>query len=215
MKSLELIKYWIFDLDNTLYSGKTKVFEQVDKKMSKFISDKLNVTLVEARKIQKNYFYQYNILSLITSLPFIWTQDNLLETYAWGPILRVGGLMVGLFDTEYCKDSGPYEFRRTIQRLMLQNGWDAFSIDGPGDWGGDIYAERDGVVWVIQSKWKRNGVLGLSKQNGDDVVNIQDIILLINMILSQETNESADVNFDGNVDILDAVVLVNMILQPR
>jgi len=40
MKSLELIKYWIFDLDNTLYSGKTKVFEQVDKKMSKFISDK-------------------------------------------------------------------------------------------------------------------------------------------------------------------------------
>ena len=60
MKSLELIKYWIFDLDNTLYSGKTKVFEQVDKKMSKFISDKLNVTLVEARKIQKNYFYQYN-----------------------------------------------------------------------------------------------------------------------------------------------------------
>ena len=41
------------------------------------------------------YFYQYNILSLITSLPFIWTQDNLLETYAWGPILRVGGLMVG------------------------------------------------------------------------------------------------------------------------
>jgi len=32
MKELESIKYWIFDLDNTLYSGKTKVFEQVDKK---------------------------------------------------------------------------------------------------------------------------------------------------------------------------------------
>ena len=60
MKSFNSIIYWIFDLDNTLYSGKTKVFEQVDKKMSKFISDKLNVTLVEARKIQKNYFYQYN-----------------------------------------------------------------------------------------------------------------------------------------------------------
>ena len=60
MKELQAVKYCIFDLDNTLYSGKTKVFEQVDKKMSKFISDKLNVTLVEARKIQKNYFYQYN-----------------------------------------------------------------------------------------------------------------------------------------------------------
>ena len=60
MNLLKSIKYWIFDLDNTLYSGKTKVFEQVDKKMSKYISDKLNVSIEEAKKIQKNYFYEYN-----------------------------------------------------------------------------------------------------------------------------------------------------------
>ncbi len=60
MKSFQTIKYWIFDLDNTLYSGKTKVFEQVDKKMSKYISEKLNVSIDEAKKIQKNYFYEYN-----------------------------------------------------------------------------------------------------------------------------------------------------------
>jgi len=60
MTSLKSIKYWIFDLDNTLYSGKTKVFEQVDKKMSKYISDKLNIGIGEARKIQKNYFHEYN-----------------------------------------------------------------------------------------------------------------------------------------------------------
>jgi putative hydrolase of the HAD superfamily len=60
MKIFNSIKYWIFDLDNTLYSGQTKVFEQVDKKMSKYISDKLNINLEEAKKIQKNYFYQYN-----------------------------------------------------------------------------------------------------------------------------------------------------------
>ena len=60
MKSLQKIKYWLFDLDNTLYSGKTKVFEQVDKKMSQFISQKLKVDLKEAKKIQKNYFYEYN-----------------------------------------------------------------------------------------------------------------------------------------------------------
>ena len=40
MKDLIDIKYWIFDLDNTLYSGQTKVFSEVDKKMSSFISDK-------------------------------------------------------------------------------------------------------------------------------------------------------------------------------
>ena len=60
MKEFKSIKYWIFDLDNTLYSGKTKVFEQVDKKMSKYISNKLNVSVDEAKKIQKNYFYEYN-----------------------------------------------------------------------------------------------------------------------------------------------------------
>ena len=35
MKELKKIKYWLFDLDNTLYSGDTKVFDQVDKKIKK------------------------------------------------------------------------------------------------------------------------------------------------------------------------------------
>ena len=60
MKELKKIKYWLFDLDNTLYSGDTKVFDQVDKKMSKFISKKLKVSEEEAKKIQKNYFHEYN-----------------------------------------------------------------------------------------------------------------------------------------------------------
>ena len=59
MKELLEIKYWIFDLDNTLYSGQTKVFSEVDKKMSSFISEKFNVDLVEAKRIQKEYFYEY------------------------------------------------------------------------------------------------------------------------------------------------------------
>ena len=60
MKELTKIKYWLFDLDNTLYSGQTKVFDQVDKKMSSFISKKLNTTIEEAKKIQKEYFHKYS-----------------------------------------------------------------------------------------------------------------------------------------------------------
>ena len=60
MKNLKSIKFWLFDLDNTLYSGKTKVFDQIDKKMSQYISQKLNIKIEEAKKIQKNYFYKYN-----------------------------------------------------------------------------------------------------------------------------------------------------------
>jgi putative hydrolase of the HAD superfamily len=60
MKNLQHIKFWLFDLDNTLYSGKTKIFDQIDKKMSKYISEKLNVDIKKAKEIQKNYFYQYD-----------------------------------------------------------------------------------------------------------------------------------------------------------
>ncbi len=60
MRELTQIKYWLFDLDNTLYSGQTKVFDQVDKKMSSFISKKLNISIDEAKKIQKEYFYKYS-----------------------------------------------------------------------------------------------------------------------------------------------------------
>ena len=60
MKAFQSIKYWIFDLDNTLYSGKTRVFEQVSKKMTQYVSNKLNINLDEAKKIQIDYFHKYN-----------------------------------------------------------------------------------------------------------------------------------------------------------
>ena len=56
MKDLTQIKFWLFDLDNTLYDGATKVFDQVDKKMTKFISEKLKVNEEEARKFKKIIF---------------------------------------------------------------------------------------------------------------------------------------------------------------
>ena len=60
MNDFKNIKYWLFDLDNTLYDGATKVFDQVDKKMTKFISEKLKVGPGEAKQIQKSYFQEYN-----------------------------------------------------------------------------------------------------------------------------------------------------------
>ena len=58
MKDLIDIKYWIFDLDNTLYNGQTKVFAEVSKNMSAYISKKLDIDLLEAKELQKKYFYE-------------------------------------------------------------------------------------------------------------------------------------------------------------
>ena len=49
--------------------------------------------------------------------------------------------------------------------------------------------------------------------NADEVVNVQDIILMMNMILNENPEDSADLNGDNNIDILDVVLLVNIILQ--
>ena len=49
--------------------------------------------------------------------------------------------------------------------------------------------------------------------NGDNSINIQDIVLAVNLVLSGEYNNSADLNSDSTVDVLDIVQLVNIILN--
>ena len=49
--------------------------------------------------------------------------------------------------------------------------------------------------------------------NGDTLVNIQDIILVINLILNGEYNMAADINSDNNADVLDVILIVNIILN--
>ena len=50
---------WIFDLDNTLYSAETGIFDQIDQLMGKFISKHLNLEMPEAKKLQKEYFKEH------------------------------------------------------------------------------------------------------------------------------------------------------------
>ena len=49
--------------------------------------------------------------------------------------------------------------------------------------------------------------------NGDGVLNILDVVMIVNIILTNETNSSADYNGDGEVNILDIVSMVQLILE--
>ena len=60
MKELKNIKNILFDCDGVLYSDLEGVFGQVSKKMTQYISNKLNVDLKEAKELQTNYFHKYN-----------------------------------------------------------------------------------------------------------------------------------------------------------
>lgn len=53
------IDHWIFDLDNTLYPRRCDLFAQIDVKMTRFVSDFLDLPHDEARIKQKQYYHEH------------------------------------------------------------------------------------------------------------------------------------------------------------
>lgn len=53
------IDSWIFDLDNTLYPARCKLFAQIDARMGKFIQNTLGLSAEEARRVQKTYYREH------------------------------------------------------------------------------------------------------------------------------------------------------------
>ena len=60
MKNLANIKNILFDCDGVLYQDLEAVFGQVSKKMTEYISKKLDIDLIKAKELQTNYFHKYN-----------------------------------------------------------------------------------------------------------------------------------------------------------
>lgn len=57
--ALRATETWVFDLDNTLYSGAHGLFEQIDARMKAFIAGFLDIGEEEAFRVQKSYFRDY------------------------------------------------------------------------------------------------------------------------------------------------------------
>tara|TARA_Y100001936_G_C15906197_1_gene575991 strand:- start:49 stop:720 length:672 start_codon:yes stop_codon:yes gene_type:complete len=60
MKNLLEKKNLLLDLDGTVYSDLEAVFGQVSKRMTEYISKKLDINFNKAKELQTNYFYKYN-----------------------------------------------------------------------------------------------------------------------------------------------------------
>ena len=65
MINFKQMKYLLLDLDGVCYGKHNnysleKVFGQVSKRMTMFISERLKIDMEEAKKLQTNYFYKYN-----------------------------------------------------------------------------------------------------------------------------------------------------------
>ena len=65
MKNFKNKKYLLLDLDGVCYGKHNnysleRVFGQVSKRMTMFISEKLKIDMNKAKELQTNYFYKYN-----------------------------------------------------------------------------------------------------------------------------------------------------------
>ena len=58
-RGFERVETWVFDLDNTLYPASCRLFDQIDKRMAEFISQTLKLDKVEAKRLQKTFFYEH------------------------------------------------------------------------------------------------------------------------------------------------------------
>lgn len=53
------VRDWVFDLDNTLYPHHINLFSQIDRNMTAFVADLLQLDADEARLLQKRYYHEH------------------------------------------------------------------------------------------------------------------------------------------------------------
>lgn len=57
--SFSHVSHWVFDLDNTLYHPKARLFDQIEVRMTQYVMDALGVDQPEADRLRKHYWYTY------------------------------------------------------------------------------------------------------------------------------------------------------------
>ena len=53
------VRDWVFDLDNTLYPHHVNLFGQIDRNMTAYVSELLQLEPTEARVLQKKYYHDH------------------------------------------------------------------------------------------------------------------------------------------------------------
>ncbi len=53
------VSAWVFDLDNTLYPPEARLFDQIETRMTAWVSEALGVTEPEANRLRIHYWEQY------------------------------------------------------------------------------------------------------------------------------------------------------------
>lgn len=58
-KSFSNINHWVFDLDNTLYPPEARLFDQIEIKMTEWVSQNLSISKYKANILREKYWKNY------------------------------------------------------------------------------------------------------------------------------------------------------------
>ena len=92
-----------------------------------------------------------------------------------------------------------------------------FIIGHDGEYLGEILlnsltnASKNYIRNIIEENYQGSVLLG--DINGDTLINVQDVVLVVNLVLSAGYDSAADMNSDGVTNVLDVVQIVNLILS--
>ncbi len=138
-------------------------------------------------------------------------------------ILAVGQTNISTFNNNFCANSDLPLVMDQYPELPIREQFSPYGLDHYLvilDYDGNYISHIDipnlgnaqkNYIRSILEEYYEQSIMG--DINNDFLINIQDVVLLINMILSNQTDSSADLNSDGTINVLDAIQLINIILS--
>ena len=165
-----------------------------------------------------------------------------METAIWQDFMHEGVVFAGISNTNNQNMISDFIEENSLTFPILYDPGSPGGVQG-GDTYNLYYMPNDGSPYPRDFIIDQNGVIAyanneidtawmlsvisdlLSENNGiqgdinqDSIINILDIVLLINFILSTETPSdseflSSDMNLDGIINILDIILIIDIILN--
>ena len=151
-------------------------------------------------------------------------QDELKSDYGYDNIviIAVGQENISDFNDNFCANSDLPLVMDEYPELPIREQFSPYGLDHYLvilDYNGNYIdhidllslgnAQKNYILGVLEENYNQS-ILG--DLNGDASLNVADIIMIIDLILSEVYNETGDMNFDGGLNIQDISILLNIII---
>ena len=152
-------------------------------------------------------------------------QDELKNNYGYENvvIIAVGKSNIDNFNSNFCLNSDlplvmdeAFDFPIRAQFSPYSDHKELAILGYDGEFLGSIQLNsglnafaKNYILGIIEDNYVTS-ILG--DINGDNILNISDLIIIVDFILSEIYDENADMNSDGGLNIQDITILLNIIL---